>query len=447
MARIWLWNSIATRKRSPSDGFLENGLAILKGDLEGRGHSVRVIDWQKNEFYDSLCPKWARSINRLSTAFMFWLAKKGKIYAKLYFLVFNALQEMVNSIRRDRMKRTLKEFGDEVLKSGIKIFGAKIWYGEAFLWADWLADYIKRKDPSILLVAGGFHATLYEEDFLKNSVFDLAVISEGEKPLRIILGIVDKNLVNWDKGRVVDEIKARIDSEELKNMVYRDKTEVRATSRYTPEMDKKSFPKYEKENIEGKLKIHVLLDSLGCPWGKCSFCVHSHFYPRFYPRPVEDIVSEMEYMIKQGIGLFRFAGSETPPAFGIRIAKAILEKGLRVKYSTGCRPVNRIGESEEKYNVVVKDYETMLRAGLRAIFMGGETGNDTINDRIMNKGVNKDDIIKTAKAFREAQKGTGIQAYLSLALIYPAPLVGGISLEDVFRDDMELIEKVAPDSV
>ena len=447
MAEIWLWNSIATRKRSPSDGFLENGLAVLKGDLEGRGHSVRVIDWQKNEFYDSLCPKWALSINRLSTAFMFWLAKKGKIYAKLYFLVFNMLQALVSSIRKNRMKRRLKKFGDEVLKSGIKIFGAKIWYGEAFLWADWLAGYIKKNDPSILLIAGGFHATLYEEDFLKNSVFDLAVVSEGEKAADVILGVADENIADWKKEKVLAGIKNKINSGELKNIVYRDGDAIKVTSRYIPEMENKVFPRYERENIEGKLKIHVLLDSLGCPWGKCNFCVHSHFYSRFYPRPVENIVGEIEYMVREGIGLFRFAGSETPPAFGVRIAKAILEKGLKIKYSIGCRPVNKISESGKKYAAVVEDYEIMLRAGLRAIFMGGETGDDVINDKIMQKGVNKADIVRTAEAFREAQKRAKTQAYLSLALIYPTPLVEGINLEDVFRADIALIEEMAPDSV
>jgi radical SAM superfamily enzyme YgiQ (UPF0313 family) len=444
---MWVWNSIATRKRSPSDGFLENGLAVLKGYLEERGHDIRVVDWQKNDFYNKLCPRWLLFLNRLSTVFVFWLGGKGKIYAKFYFPLFNALQEAVTLVRNARIERYLRRFGDEALKSGIKVFGSKIWYGEAFLWADWLAGYIKKKNPSILLIAGGFHTTLYEEDFLKNSVFDLAVISEGEKPMDIILGIVDKNITDWNKKKVLGEIEGKINSGELKNMAYREGAAIKVTPRYTPEMENKAFPKYERENIEGKLKIHVLLDSLGCPWGRCNFCVHSHFYPRFHPRPVENIVSEMGYMVQKGIGLFRFAGSETPPAFGVRIAKAILEKGLKVKYSIGCRPISKISESEEKYNAVVKDYETMLKAGLRAIFMGGETGNDIINEKVMNKGVNKDDIIKTAKAFREAQRNTGIRAYLSLALIYPSPLTDGISMEMVYNDNLKLIEKVAPDSV
>jgi len=447
MAKIWLWNSIATRKRSPSDGFLENGLAILKGHLEERGHSVKVIDWQKNEFYDSLCYPWLRRLNRLSTAFIFRLGKKGRLYAKLYFPVFSLLQDIVSSVRIHRLKHHLKNLARQVVSSGVRIFGIKVWYGEAFVLSDWFARYLKKRDPSILVIAGGFHATLYEKDFLKNSSFDLGVIAEGERPLEIILGIADEMSGTWDKDTVLKRIVEKADKGELKNIVYRDNSVIKVSERYVPQMDRKAFPRYDAGNIEGKLKIHVLLDSLGCPWGKCNFCVHWHFYPKFYPRPVEAIIAEMEYMIKQGVALFRFAGSETPPAFGVKIAQAILDKGLKVRYSIGCRAVSGISKSEERYKEIVKDYELMLKSGLVAIFMGGETGNDVINDKVMNKGVFRDDIVTTVRAFKEARKNTATRAYVSLALIYPSPLVDGISMDRVYDEDLALIRDTAPDSV
>ncbi len=447
MAQIWLWNSIATRKRSPSDGFLENGLALLKGYVEECGHRVKVIDWQKNEFYDSLCYSRLRRLNRLSTAFIFRLGKKGKLYAKPYFPVFNLLQDIVSLVRVHRMKHHLKELAHSVVSSGVHIFGIKVWYGEAFVLSDWLARYLKKKDPSILVIAGGFHTTLYEEDFLKNSSFDLGVIAEGERPLEIILGLADEMSEAWDKDTMLKRIREKIEKGELKNIVYRDNGVIKVSQRYTPQMDKKAFPKYDAENIEGKLKIHVLLDSLGCPWGKCNFCVHWHFYPQFYPRPVEAIIAEIEYMIKKGVALFRFAGSETPPAFGVKIAQAMLDKSLKVRYSIGCRAVIGISKSEERYKEVVKDYEIMLKSGLVAIFMGGETGNDVINDKVMNKGVFRDDIVTTIRAFKEARKNTSVNAYVSLALIYPTPLVDGISMDRVYDENLALIKDTAPDSV
>ena len=66
MAKVLLWNSMATRKRSPTDGFLENGLTTLKSFLEKNGHNAEIIDWQKNEFYVKLCPKPFLFLNRKS---------------------------------------------------------------------------------------------------------------------------------------------------------------------------------------------------------------------------------------------------------------------------------------------------------------------------------------------------------------------------------------------
>ncbi|MDD5069895.1 MAG: B12-binding domain-containing radical SAM protein [Candidatus Omnitrophica bacterium] len=447
MAKVIVWNSIATRKRSPSDGFLENGLGLIKSYLQEYNHEVTVVDWQKNEFYNSLCPKPLRVLNRASTEIMFSLSKKHKTAMKLYFPIFNLLQETVNCLRKSRMKQKLRQLAKTVVKSKVKVFGVKVWYGEAFVWADYLAKQIKKKDPTILLVAGGFHVTLYEEDFLKNSSFDLGVTAQGEVTFKRILNICDKCQKYWDKPLVLKMVADEAEEGYILNLVYWKDGAVKKTVRAKPKMEDKPFPKYASDAIEGKLKVHVLLDSLGCPWGKCSFCVHSHFYPRFFARPVKAMVDEIEYMIKQGVGLFRFAGSETPPAFGVQIAEEILIRGLKIRYSIGCRAVKNINSSKEKYELTVKQYELMLRAGLVALFMGGETANDAINDQVMNKGVTRYELEGTVKAFRQAQKNTGINAYVSVALIYPTPLVAGVTLEDVFNDNLEFVKEVKPDSV
>ena len=447
MEDMWLWNSIATRKRSPSDGFLENGLTLLKGHLQSRSYRVKVIDWQKNQFYRKLCPTALLKLNRACTRLIFFLGKRNRTSAKAFFPVFLTVQNAVVFFQHRRMKRHLRQLAEDVVKSGIKVFGVKVWYGEAFTWADQLAREIIKKDPSVLIVAGGFHVTLYEKDFLKHSSFDLGVISEGEIPLEIILSIARKHAEHWDKEAVCRDILLRVQSGELKNLLYRQNGAIHLTPKYTPRVEEKSYPLYDEGTREDKLAIHLVLDSLGCPWGKCNFCVHPHFYARHYPRPVEHIVGEMEHMIQEGIGLFKFAGSETPPDFGKKIAQQLLDRQLQVQYSMGCRPIRGIAGSEARYAEVVEAFAVMLRSGLRAIFMGGESGNDIINEHVMRKGVNRADILTTVRAYREAQQKVGVQAYVSLALIYPSPLTAGISLEQVFRDNITLVEEMQPDSV
>lgn len=439
MAKILLWNSMASRKRSPTDGFLENGLTTLKSFLEKNGHQAEIVDWQKNEFYRKLCPSPLLFLNRKSTEFIFFLGKKSRMLAKIYFPVFALIQEAVSYFQKTRMEKNLKELADSVISSGIKVFGVKVWYGEAFEYSDWLARYIKEKDPSIITIAGGFHVTLYEKDFLNNSSFDLGVVSDGEIPLKIILDIIDKNA---NKEGIINGILEAVKKGELKNVVYRDKGGINLTERYCPNMKGKSIPKYDKGTLDGKLKIHIIMDAAGCPWGKCNFCTHFHFYPGYYKRPVEEILEEIEIMLGQDIGLFKFAGSETPPDFGREIAEEIIKRGLKMKYSIGCRAMHNIGSSGKVYDLAVDNFKTMMKAGLIAVFMGGECANDEINRDVMNKEATKSDIINTVKAIRSAGG-----AYISLALIYPSPLSGSVTLKDIFNENIELVKAIMPDSV
>jgi hypothetical protein len=198
--------------------------------------------------------------------------------------------------------------------------------------------------------------------------------------------------------------------------------------------------------MEHKLPIHVLCESIGCAWGQCHFCVHTHFNGKYRPRPVPAIVAEMQAMTRQGVAMFRFAESDTPAPRGSRIAQAILDAGLSVEYVIGNRAV-RGAQDPQRQESLVGQYGLMMQSGLRAIFMGGETGNDWANEHVMNKGVLREDVIWTCRAIQEARRRTGLVCDLVLALIYPMPTLGGVTLEQVFEDDLSLAREVRPEVV
>lgn len=122
--------------------------------------------------------------------------------------------------------------------------------------------------------------------------------------------------------------------------------------------------------MAGKVRLHVPLKSAGCPWGKCHFCVHHHLEPEYVRRKVDTIVEEIRAMREQGIGLFRFAGSDTPPEFGAAIARGILAAGLKVEFAMGSR-ARRGAKDGRVFTELVDQYALMIRAGLRAVFIGG----------------------------------------------------------------------------
>ncbi|MBA4388712.1 MAG: hypothetical protein C0404_12075, partial [Verrucomicrobia bacterium] len=444
MATIWIWNSIASRRRSSSDTFVENGLGVLAGAVEQDGHRVRVIDWARSDFYRKLTPAiMARTARKLTLELMeLSHGRRGLLFQALGALNL-LLQQAMAFFQHRRMAAALRGLAREVAHSGVRIFGVKVWYGEAFFWAKYLAVEIRKLAPEVVLVAGGYHATLYEEDFLRHSPFDLAVIAEGEITLSRILRVVDQAGAAG-KEAILARIDAEIEAGRLTNMIYRDGTQIRKTGKVAGDINDKTVSVYG--DMTGKVRVHVLLESSGCPWGKCHFCVHHHLEPEYMRRKLDKIIDEIRLMRDQGIGLFRFAGSDTPPEFGAAIARRLLDSGMRVEYAMGSRAVKN-ARKPEVFEDLVEKYSLMIRSGLRAVFMGGETGHDRINDEMMNKGLGRDDLLYTMRAMRAAEHQVGRHVDIALAMIYPTPLVEGVTDADVMEQNLRLIADARPDSV
>lgn len=441
MAKIVLWNSVAKRRRSLSDTFYDNGLATLKGYLEDKNHTVEVIDWARDDFFTMLTvPFLARGIRNIYSAMAH---SPNKFTRRWLGIISICLQELHAVIQEIRIKKQLTQLARKLKNDPARLFGVKLWYGEAFKNAKNLIRAVKKAAPEIITIAGGYHTTLYEEYLLENSGFDLGVVCEGEFTLEKILALIDQNKENWNKRKVLGAIIDAAEKGEIENLLYRKNGKVYKTKRrHITGHSLKSIPAYTLN--ENKVRIHVMVESLGCDWGKCHFCVHPYFYGSYSLRSPEEVVKEMEAMLKIGIGVFRFAGSDTPPYFGAKIAHKIKEKNLKVIFGIGSRAIH---QARKHYESLVASYTSLIENGLRAVFMGGETGNDIINQEVMNKGVFFDDIVTTVKALREAEKKAGAKVFLSLAFIYPAPLLGKVTLKRVKEDNLRLLKETLPDSV
>lgn len=441
MAEITLWNSVAKRRRSISDTFYDNGLGTLKGYLEDKGYRVEIIDWAKDDFFPLLSPTFLTSgLRKIYSCIMDSKCVKLK---RFLGMISMPIQEILSCIQEKRLKRLMGQLVAELKAKKVRIFGVKIWYGEAYRNAKYLVNLIRRKAPEIITIAGGYHATLYEEHLLENSDFDLAVVCEGEFALEQILRLADNHKDGFIKADFLNNVAELADANEIENLIYRKNGRIfKSRRRDISAQSLKSMPKYNLN--ENKVSVHVMVESLGCDWGKCNFCVHPHFYPNYSLRGTQQIVNEIEEMIKMGISVFRFAGSDTPPAFGARIARDIIDKKLNIIFGMGSRSIRGAKNAFEK---LAGSYETLIQGGLRAVFMGGESGSDFINEAAMNKGIVSEDIIYTVKALREAEKRAGIKIYLSLAFIFPPPLLGKLTIEQVQKDNIQLLRETIPDSV
>jgi radical SAM superfamily enzyme YgiQ (UPF0313 family) len=449
MAKITICNMIATKRRSASDLFLENGIGILKSHLETRGHRVEPLDLATSSFYKKISPALISRLVRSIYEIILWNkdSNKHQQSTKVLFGLALMLQKLNTAIRKNRMRKQLALIADRIVSSGDKIFGIKVWYGESFQWADKLAQMIQKRSSSILVIAGGYHPSLYESDFMQHSHFDLAVTGEGEHPLEQILNLIDDPSIHGHKEQLLQEIRQRILEGRLTNTMVRDaRDDLKVLhTRVHPKILEKAIPRFDLAQ-NNKMRVHIVVDSLGCAWGKCHFCVHSKFFSQMVPRDPVKIVDEIQTMTEQGIGLFRFSGSDTFPGFGVLIAKEILRRRLDVRYTIGARATKNAADPAI-FEQTVSHYEQMIRSGMLSVFMGGETGNDWVNEHVMNKGITSEDIRWTIRAMRKAEQQAGQKLYISLAFIYPTPTLGLVTLEQVFEDNLDLVRETKPDSV
>lgn len=427
---LLLVNSFAPRQRIASDAALENGLAVIRTYLEDRGFSVYVADEQRVSLVEKGVPSWCTHL--LRTLVKLQLAYNGRIKLLAIFSLLLAwpIQSLSLGFRKNHMDKVIDNLVALVKAEQIPFVGIKVWGGAPYSWSVKLSQKIREASPETIVIAGGPHVKVYGEYVLAQKEFDLAIMGPGEEILEYLL--------NQRKT-----VATKADFLELVQQEFGASPLIR-TGHYHEQGDYmfRSFtiPRYRPVDMSDKLWFHTLIDGLGCTWNKCSFCSHTRQNTHYTPRPLDEIKDEIIAMTSRGIAFFRFSSSETPLGHGRAIAQMILNEKLQINYSMFARPCK---PSEYDYET----YRLMIRSGLRAVFLGGETGHDEINDKIMNKGVVRKDIIDTIQCIKLAAAAEGSSCQVVLSMIYPCPVLPGITLEEVFEQNVSLIREANPDTV
>ncbi|WP_312562487.1 B12-binding domain-containing radical SAM protein [Anaerospora sp.] len=428
---LLLVNSYAPRQRIASDAALENGLAVLRTYLEDRGHTVDVVDDQRVTAMTKGVPQWCLKL------LQFMVGLQMKIYNKkikslwvMVMLLTWPLQALSLYYRRGFMNKRINDIIQEIKKNKVNFLGIKVWYGDAFVWSKLLATKVRDACPDTIIIAGGPQVKVYGEHILSEEFFDIAIMGPGEDALEKMLMLRQRSK---DKGEFLEAFHTEISASKLIKM---------GTYGTVSSLTKNVFPtpRYRSEDLQGKIFFHTLVDGFGCSWNKCSFCSHTRQNSTYQSRPIEEIVDEIEEMARQGISFFRFSSSETPVEHGKKIAEEILKRNLTINFSMFARATKVTPALYDAYYI-------MIKAGLRAVFMGGETGHDLINEKVMNKGVRSKDIVDTINCIKLASSAAKNNCRVGLSLIYPCPVVEGVTLEEVFREDMRLIQESNPDTV
>ena len=162
------------------------------------------------------------------------------------------------------------------------------------------------------MVAGGLHATIYTERFLKDStragspVIDFAIRGEGERRLPVFLrhlqmdelDLHQDGLAGWNKGRSF--LNAQLEQiTDLNTIPF-------------PAYDLVPIEAYFRHNVpfspypRGK-RVMQMYTSRGCPIG-CTFCASTNFAKAFRARSVDNVIREIEELRdRYGIDEIQFA--------------------------------------------------------------------------------------------------------------------------------------------
>jgi anaerobic magnesium-protoporphyrin IX monomethyl ester cyclase len=256
-----------------------------------------------------------------------------------------------------------------------------------------IASKIKNINRDIKIILGGPHPTIMYEEVLSNPYVDICVIGEGEK----VMG----NIINYLAG------KKRLSA--IRGIAYKKNENIILNTH--EEMDEKlnniPFPGWEffdlkkyTNFVSGKRLSLPIVTSRGCPYN-CSFCYKGVFGRRWRFRSPENILSEIEYLIKNfNIGEFSIVDDNFTlvPERAIKFCKLLINKKWNLKWR--CTNGIRADSVSEKLLYYMK------KAGCYLIAFGVETGDEKILE-----GINKGETLGQIKrAFRIAKK-TGIETY------------------------------------
>lgn len=281
---------------------------------------------------------------------------------------------------------------------------------------------IVKENSNAFTVLGGIHVTVIPEESIKFESVDFIVKGEGELT---ILDLV-KYLEKGGDIRSIDGLYYKNDG-----YIYKNKDR-----ELIDNLDDLPFParhlfnrlNYSYPDTLWKPAMPIIT-SRGCP-GSCAYCnSKSIFTRRFRARSPNNIVMEIEYLIKEfGVKEIHIWDDNfiTEKNRIFQIQDEIKKRNIKVKFAfpNGLRP----DYLDEKVLRSLKDM------GTYSIAFGVDSGNQTILDRV-NKNIKLQDI---ERAFKLA-KGVGLETWAFFMIGLPQ------DTEDSIRDTIDFAIKLNPD--
>ena len=248
----------------------------------------------------------------------------------------------------------LKETRDDILlESKYNIVGFTVHYMNVEKTLE-IAQLIKIKFPETIIVLGGHHVSTTATEILNDHAYiDAVCVGEGED-------VIKKMISKLRKGETATQIR---------------KKGIFTPSSY-PDLDRLPFP-----IRNTSLPIARISTSRGCPYS-CTFCTTPALRdlikePTYRSRSASSVVDEMEELYSNGVrnvhindDLYAMPNPGSHARVS-EIADELLKRNIQLEYKTQLRV--------DSFSL--KDFQLLQhlkRSGLKSVFIGVESGNDSI---------------------------------------------------------------------
>lgn len=266
----------------------------------------------------------------------------------------------------------------EINKHAYKLIGISIPFQD---YASQVLDFIKAlRNEGItchFTVGGIFPTFKYEEILTQFPEIDTIILGEGE----ITFTELAQKLLNDREWR------------DTLGIAYREKNAVTKTPLRPLNVNLDDLPFPARDTLPLALKKQPavsMLASRGC-YGGCSFCSVVPFFSSFGPkcrvRSAANVIEEIEILYnKHGMRNIIFNDAEfaggiaANKKIALEIAEELIKRNLHINFSIQCR-VNDID---------IEIFRILRQAGLRRVFLGVESGSQTMLNRF-KKGVSVQD--------------------------------------------------------
>jgi magnesium-protoporphyrin IX monomethyl ester (oxidative) cyclase len=265
-----------------------------------------------------------------------------------------------------------------------------------------VSEAIKEVSPKILTVIGGPHVTLVPKEFLGGTkTVDIVVTGEGEYAML----------------EVAQHFDGKKKLSEIKGIAYRDgdKIVVNARRPFLENLDELPYPAYDLVDMESYLnppkgigyrsfqnRAISMVTSRGCPFNCCFCSVHLHMGMGFRAHSAQYVLDHIQYVVdKYKIKNIFFEDDNL--TMDLKRFEAICDGIIERKIKIGWETPNGVRADRLTMELLKK----MKKSGVKSIFVGVESGDQEILDKVVCKNLNLSKVVEFAKNSHKIGLKTG----------------------------------------